>query len=150
MLLTRSRKIKLPRKKLEMHKLFNHIPFRAKLFLSFLYISIVMLLSLLPAQDLPKVPLFPYADKLIHIGMYFNLAIILLWTFHSKPTKRITLYAFILLWGLVMEILQILMRSGRHFSWLDILANATGLGLGILLYNYLINRFKLHKEASSS
>lgn len=126
-----------------MKKIFNHIPFGLKLAATTLYVLVVAALSLLPAGDLPKVPLFPGADKLVHAGMYFVLSILILWTFHAKKIARWKLYSFVIGWGLLMECLQILMDAGRHFSFFDIVANITGVALGIALYNFMNNRLHL-------
>ena len=128
-----------------MHQLFNKIPFQIKLAVSILYIGLVAALSLLPVKDLPNVPLFPGADKLIHTTMYFGLSILLLWTFHTRKILRWKLYTFIVSWGISMEILQIIMHAGRHFSLFDILANITGLLLGIALYMLLNSKMKLDR-----
>ncbi len=126
-----------------MKKVFNHIPFRFKIATTALYVLLVAALSLLPAGNLPKVPLFPGADKLIHSGMYFVLSILILWTFHAKKIARWKLYSFVVAWGLFMECLQILMNAGRHFSFYDIVANITGVVLGIALYNFINNKLRL-------
>jgi len=126
-----------------MKKLFNQIPFRYKLAVTCVYVILVAALSLIPAGDLPEVPLFPGADKLVHSGMYFGLSILILWTFHAKKNARWKLYSFVIGWGLLMECLQILMNAGRHFSFFDILANITGVVLGIALYNFMSNRLQL-------
>ncbi len=128
-----------------MKKIFNHIPFQVKVAVTILYLGVIALLSLLPVKDLPQVPLFPGADKLIHAGMYFVLSVLSLWTFHTSKVARWKLYAFVISWGLFMEILQILMRSGRQFSMLDIVANTTGVVLGIALYKVLNAQLKLQQ-----
>lgn len=108
-----------------------------------LYILAVAALSLMPSGDLPKVPLFPGADKLIHTAMYFNLSFLMLWTFHAKKIARWKLYSFVIGWGLLMECLQNVMNAGRDFSFYDILANITGVIFGIVLYKFLNARFSL-------
>jgi VanZ family protein len=126
-----------------MKKIFNHIPFGFKITTTALYVLVVAALSLLPAGDLPKVPLFPGADKLIHTGMYFILSFLILWTFHAKNIARWKLYSFVVGWGLLMECLQILVNAGRSFSFYDIVANVTGAIMGIALYKFLNTQFSL-------
>ena len=121
-----------------MKNILNRIPFGLKLTTSFIYIGIIVALSLLPVKDLPKIPLFPGADKLIHTTMYFILAVLLLWAFHNKKITRWKLYSFVIAWGLLMEITQVLMHLGRSFSLLDILANICGAFLGIISYKFLV------------
>ncbi|KOH44316.1 VanZ family protein [Sunxiuqinia dokdonensis] len=126
-----------------MKKLFNHVPFRIKIATTGFYVFLVATLSLIPANDLPNVPFFPGADKLVHAGMYFVLSILILWTFHAKKIARWKLYSFVIGWGLLMEWLQILMNAGRHFSVFDIVANITGVALGIALYNFMNKHMRL-------
>ncbi len=127
-----------------MKKIFNHIPFGFKIATTALYVLTVAALSLLPASDLPKVHLFPGADKLIHTGMYFILSFLILWTFHAKHIARWKLYSFVVGWGLLMECLQILTNAGRSFSFYDIIANITGVLLGIVVYKFLNTKFNLN------
>lgn len=115
--------------------------FALKLSVSVIYIGIIVTLSLLPANDFPKVPLFPGVDKVIHVGMYFMMAITLLWAVHETKVTRWKIYGFIIGWGLMMEIVQNLMNLGRSFSGLDILANITGAFLGIIAFRVLVSKY---------
>jgi VanZ family protein len=115
--------------------------FALKLSVSIIYIGIIVTLSLLPASDFPKVPLFPGVDKVIHVAMYFILAVTLLWAFRETNAARWKLYGFIVTWGLIMEIVQNLMNLGRSFSLLDILANITGAFLGIIVFRALVSKY---------
>jgi VanZ family protein len=125
-------------------KIFSLFSFEIRLLISALYLGIIVLLSLLPIDDFPKVPLFPGADKLIHMMMYFLFSLLALWTFHVKTNiERWKLYLFIIGWGVFMEFLQITMRLGRHFSLLDICANISGVILGIALYKFVISKLKI-------
>lgn len=126
-----------------MKKIIQRIPYHLKLVISVIYTGIVLLLSLLPSKDLPKVPLFPGADKLIHIAMYFILSLLYTWTFQSRKLSPWKLYGFMVFWGLLMEILQVSMKAGRHFSVFDLLANITGIILGIILYKAIAPKFHL-------
>ena len=124
-----------------MENITTNSRFALKLLVSILYIGIIVALSLLPANNFPKVPLFPGADKVVHAAMYFMFAVILLWAFHGRKISRWKLYGFIISWGIIMEIVQNLMDLGRHFSLLDILANITGAFLGIIAFRLLVSKY---------
>lgn len=112
------------------------VPQYIRFVLLFLYVVCIAALSLLPPQDLPHVPLFRGADKLIHLTMYMIFAILGCWALKAEE-NRARIYLIILVtvgWGIFMEIMQLEMHAGRSFSWLDELANATGVLTGILLY----------------
>lgn len=127
----------------------KHIPFSLRVIIMVIYQGIIAALSLLPLKDLPDVPLFPGEDKLIHISMYFMMAIVLLWGFRYKSFNRWFIYGFIVLWGFSMEVIQLLMHVGRNFSMLDMLANVTGAFLGTVLFHYLNSKLVTEKQISS-
>lgn len=110
--------------------------------LTFVFCTVsVLVLSLLPPSDLPKVSLFPGADKVIHFLMYFFFSGIGCWTLRTEWKRRN--YYFIAIfavgWGVLMEILQLTMHAGRSFSVFDILANVVGVTFGILSYAFIIS-----------
>lgn len=112
------------------------VPQYIRFVLLFLYVVCIAALSLLPPQDLPHVPLFRGADKLIHLTMYMIFALLGCWALKAEE-NRARIYLIILVtvgWGIFMEFMQLEMHAGRSFSWLDELANATGVLTGILLY----------------
>ncbi|HAR33710.1 MAG TPA: VanZ family protein, partial [Desulfobacter sp.] len=39
-----------------------------------LWLVIILVLSLIPGNKLPGIPLFPHIDKVVHALMYFGLA----------------------------------------------------------------------------
>ena len=104
--------------------------------LSLIYLTIVAFLSLLPPNDLPDIPLFPGADKIVHTCMYLGLAWLACWAMHAE-VKRKWYYIIILFsisWGVMMEIFQFLMHLGRSFEFYDIISNSIGTLIGVLIY----------------
>lgn len=104
--------------------------------LSLIYLTIVAFLSLLPPNDLPDIPLFPGADKIVHTCMYLGLAWLACWSMHAE-VKRKWYYIIILFsisWGIMMEIFQFLMHLGRAFEFYDIVSNSIGTLIGVLIY----------------
>jgi VanZ family protein len=122
-----------------------------RVFLVVIYVGFIAALSLLPPQDLPQVPLFRGADKLIHCGMYFIFSVLSCWTL--KTELNYSRLFFIVVgtvgWGILMEYLQLDMHRGRSFSWYDELANSIGVTFGILIY-ILVTRRTIANSASKS
>jgi VanZ family protein len=107
-----------------------------RIVLVLLYICCIVALSLLPVQDLPKVPLFPGADKMIHFMMYFIFSLLSCWALKTEE-HFYRLFLIVLLtvgWGILMEYIQLAMHMGRNFSWYDVVANSIGVLIGILIY----------------
>jgi len=120
-----------------------------RVFLVVIYIGFIATLSLLPPQDLPHIPMFRGADKLIHCGMYFIFSVLSCWTL--KTELKYSRLFFIIIgtigWGILMEYLQLDMHRGRSFSWYDELANSIGVIFGILIYT-LVSRKTIVNSAS--
>ena len=103
------------------------------------YLAIIALLSLLPAYDLPTIPLFTGADKIIHFCMYCGLSFLFCWGASVSP-RHVRSLLFILagsfLWGALMEVLQRAMHLGRSFEVADMVANFAGAAAGLLVYRF--------------
>ena len=88
----------------------------------------VVITSLLPARELPRVHI---SDKIEHLLAYLLLAI---WFAGLVPVRRYLWLALALLaLGGAIEIAQGLMGLGREADWRDLIADACGTGLGLLL-----------------
>jgi VanZ family protein len=104
-------------------------------------------------SSVPKITLFPHADKIAHIGMYFIMSVLLWWEFcrnHKKyiDTRHAWIGAFLLplLLSGVVELLQEYCTTYRGGDWLDFLANATGVTLASSIAYYLL-RSRIRKTA---
>lgn len=122
-----------------------------RVFLIVIYIGFIAALSLLPPQDLPQIPMFRGADKLIHCGMYFIFSVLSCWTLKTELNYSRLFYIIIgtVGWGVLMEYLQLDMNRGRSFSWYDELANSIGVTFGILIY-ILVSRKTILNSASKT
>ena len=124
-----------------------------KLFLSnkkkFLYIPLVsywiliFILTSIPGNVMPKI--FEFSDKIKHFGAYSVLAFLLnfaLYTQNRYPVVKKYSYFFTFLitlfYGLFDEVHQIFI-PGRFFDWYDLLADAIGSLIGILVSLYIIS-----------
>ena len=105
-----------------------------------LWLLIIALLSLMPGNELPRIPLFAGADKLVHAVMYAGFAVLLI-----RPLLQIKfVYPYLLavvmslVIGGVIEIIQESLASGRSGSWFDFWANLGGALLGILFFRVAV------------
>lgn len=107
-----------------------------RVFLVIIYIGFIAALSLLPPKDLPHIPMFHGADKLIHCGMYFIFSLLSCWTLKTEQnySRLFFIVTGTIGWGILMEYLQLDMHRGRSFSWYDELANSIGVIVGIFTY----------------
>lgn len=109
-----------------------------------IYLAGIVALSLLPPQDLPKLQLFKGADKVIHFMMYLIFSILGCWALKAEKNRSgIWLILPVTIgWGILMEFIQLEMRTGREFSWYDIQANTAGVAVGILIYVFVSRNHK--------
>ena len=103
-------------------------------------------LSLVPASTIPST--LPSWDKLNHFAGYAVLALLVLWTLTAWHALSIPLLtgAWIAcnIYGLLLEILQKLMSSGRQFDGGDLLANALGALTTCVLFRHINQRSSPH------
>ncbi|WP_222707032.1 VanZ family protein [Neolewinella aurantiaca] len=108
-------------------------------------------MSLLPGGNVPSIPdwfsLFS-PDKVAHFGAYGVFALLLSVTFSEGRIKWVILRSVFIAagFGVLMEILQGISGTGRHFDPVDMVANLLGAVLGGLVY-YL---FKLLRKKTSA
>ena len=98
-------------------------------------VGLVVYLSLAALPKDLAMP-FPYADKVSHLLTYMLLAG---WfgQIEKRWAKRLLYAAFFILMGVALEYLQGL-GGVRHRETADMLANATGVGIGLLLSTTLL------------
>lgn len=82
-------------------------------------------------------PSFPLSDKFFHAVLYFGFGGLLIWALRTtkfKDTAHIEYIAFMcaVLYGLSDEIHQLFV-PGREFSIFDLLADAVGAAVGIVI-----------------
>ncbi len=97
---------------------------------------LLLYFSLIPARSIASLHLwsFPGLDKVVHVVFYLLFGF--LWSMsisqHNNRTSWILISGIGL--GIFMEAGQYYMMNGRSFELLDILANAIGAYLGVLVY----------------
>lgn len=114
-----------------------------------IWLLVVTIALLTPGKNLPKVPLFPYADKLVHFGIFALLTF--LWCRVGTLNKEgeiiwkkllTNLLVFSIFFPILVEYLQLYVPN-RSFEVEDIIANLLG---GVIGFSGFII---LHKAGSS-
>ena len=101
-------------------------------------ISITILIAFLSLVklDLRVIPV-ESSDKIGHVIAYFFLMISWLYALVKKPyfqKRSLLIIASCFIYGIVIEILQTTLTSYRTASYLDILANSTGIVVAVLTF----------------
>lgn len=112
-----------------------------------LWLSIILVLSLIPGNKLPGIPLFPHIDKVVHALMYFGLAVLLVRPLKRLPGSRPYLWSVMicLVIGTAVEYSQAYLTVNRSGSFYDELANVLGAIMGVVFYHLLIRNFPWEK-----
>lgn len=109
-----------------------------------IWIGIILYGSL--SANATETPLFsfPHLDKIAHFGMYFGLTFLLI-PIQSGKNKKVNSNAILLAiaFGLLMELIQFSMHTGRQASVYDAIANTIGSILGLLFYRKIFENSRL-------
>jgi len=102
------------------------------------YTLIIILLSLVPVPDLglPKFKLLEL-DKLMHFIMYLIFALVWGLKIENFSERKMEISAYLILFGLGLEILQHILPFGRYFDLGDFVADSIGVLFGIFILYYL-------------
>jgi len=121
--------------------------FRYFLIIASIWAIFILVMSAIPGSSLPKSPLLPHFDKIVHAALYFILSIFLIPAFdHSihrffRKTAPILVIIIVAIFGGIIEIAQenwFLKRSG---DIADLLSDLAGALLAIIVYYFLAKAF---------
>jgi glycopeptide antibiotics resistance protein len=114
-----------------------------------LWATVILFLTLLPAASMPQVPAWELISfpTLCHAIVFFILAVLMLRGF-SKQTqfrallRQATLLTLIssFLFGVSIEVLQMILNWGRQGDPLDVVSNTIGTLSGIAAYHWLLKK----------
>lgn len=124
------------------------MPKNIKYFYLFIWIALLSYALLTPPKALPKLQLFQHFDKVVHFGMFFTLFVILvpIYLKGHNYLKSYLLSSFTsICTGILFEILQNKLTSGRTGSLPDAIADAAGAAIAILFYHYFIRQKPIEK-----
>lgn len=119
----------------------------------FLWIAAVTYACLAPLDDMDAGGLnLPYGDKLAHFGFYLIAMVLALLGLRARKRSRagyswaiLGIFAALLAYGGLIELLQYRMDNGRAAEWADVAANALGLLGGVASTKVLFHAFPLGK-----
>lgn len=82
---------------------------------------------------------FSGGDKLAHLVAYSLLSFLIMYALKENLGKKKGVWVLIasIMYGVALECMQYVFFTGRHFEFLDIMANIIGCILGILVFNKL-------------
>lgn len=110
---------------------------------SFLWALIIMIMCGAPSSSFPTVQFFniPHFDKVIHFGLYVIFTLLLISETNAKrklgglERKAIIISLVIAIaYGLLIELMQLLVFESRGAEFWDFVANATGAISAVLTY----------------
>ncbi len=126
-----------------MLKVIKELLERSAYFISSLLTITIIYLSL---SSLPNLSVeITVSDKILHSFAYFSLTIS--WFFaikksHKNLKTKIAVCFFILLFGIILELLQGSITANRMMDYYDVLANLAGIFVALITFNYLFRTFK--------
>lgn len=113
------------------------------LFLALSWTTLVFLLCLVGAGDLPSLDIkVSGLDKLVHLTFHFVFVLLWFLYLNNKNIKPVLLITFLgsFGFGILIEVCQSLFTTTRQADVLDVLANATGAFTAILIL-FLYHKF---------
>lgn len=113
-----------------------------------LWLLFVTVLSLIKIGKIPAISV-ENSDKYVHFIFYFITAFltyITLKQFGVSFYKRVLFsFVFSVVYGIIIEVLQEVVTDTRRFEWADILANASGALISLLLISVLRSKVNFLK-----
>lgn len=115
---------------------------------SILVALLLLYLSLANASSFRKINIeeIPFLDKIVHFGMYFLLMSVVIFE-HRKSIRRsrdlLLLAVFPLIYGIIIEILQMSLTTTRSGDAFDALADAAGVAVSASLFWILRSIFSV-------
>ena len=114
-------------------------------FFSLVIALAILYLSLTDTDKFETANVFEFTDKLVHYLMYFGLTLIIL--FENRKiyfsVQHIVFTAIIsAVYGMLMEVLQLMLTNDRSASSLDALTNLIGAASAAILWYFIRNRIE--------
>lgn len=117
-----------------------------------LWALFILFMTLTPGKYIPPLDLWGFVnfDKVIHLGVFMVLMLLVLFAFVRHDQRRtfhlpflLTAFLICLSYGMLIEIIQGTLLVDRAFELTDALANAAGCLLGGLLFKYRLQAIML-------
>lgn len=87
---------------------------------------------------------FANSDKIYHLIAYFTLTFFWLFSFYKKKKLKSIIVILCISYGVIIEILQGICTTYRTADFKDIIANALGCILALLLFNTILKKSSVY------
>ncbi|WP_288019973.1 VanZ family protein [Tenuifilum sp.] len=112
---------------------------------SLMWALVILILCGMPPSGIPKIRI-PGLDKIVHFGLFAVFSVLLI-TEQNTQRNQLTVkgkyllrgFTIAVLYGGLIELMQLWIFIGRGAEWYDFIADAIGAGIATLMYP-LINR----------
>ena len=109
---------------------------------SILIALIILYMSLTGSETFHKVPFYniPYFDKIVHFGMYLGFMLVIILENRKSINGNLQLFLTALIpfvYGILMELLQLILTTSRSASFYDVIANSAGILASLLLWLWI-------------
>ncbi|WP_201986822.1 VanZ family protein [Hymenobacter rubidus] len=118
----------------------QQVPLRPYAALPIGWAVVVLVLTLTPSDEMPRTPVWELLsfDTAAHAGVFFVLAALSWFSLHRQRrwpwlahhAVATTLVGSVL-FGALIEVLQMTMKLGRHGEWSDLISDSIGAGLAV-------------------
>ena len=118
-----------------------------------LWASLIFVLCAIPGRDLPHFDWLEILqfDKWVHAGMFFILFLLAGKAYtisHSSSfnlQNKLILFVACSTYGTLLELMQAFVFVDRSFDIYDEIANSFGAGMGVLLFDKVVNLWRENK-----
>jgi VanZ family protein len=96
-------------------------------------------LLVIPGNALPKTNLaqIPNFDKWVHVGLFAIFSFLMLAALkNAKPVNKAIILLVVIAYGTLMEYVQLYLVANRSFDERDIVADAAGAALGLIVFYF--------------
>lgn len=110
----------------------------------------IPVLSLINLSGMPTLKM-KSADKLYHVIAYASLSFVFALHYYNHVKRKISIESYFgilllaIVFGIIIEVSQDMLTSHRTFDYFDILANAFGALLGLVIISILLRILKFKK-----
>ena len=117
-----------------------------------LWALFILFITLIPGQYIPPASIWDFAsfDKVVHFGVFAILIVLLAlgfikqYRFNIFRSKAITIaFSISIPYGIFLEMIQGLWLDDRYFDVYDVIANAIGCILGIIIFKFVRHKLQL-------
>ncbi|MHB0755240.1 VanZ family protein [Polaribacter sp. M15] len=106
----------------------------------------ILCLSLIKVSNVPSMEI-KNVDKAYHSIAYFTLATAWLFSFYKKPQKKYTIVISCIIFGIIIEALQMNLTVYRSGDLLDVVANSVGVLLALVVFNIFLKKNRINSSS---